>query len=187
MNKVLILNNDNSPISVMTFERGFRLAYKGKASVVSYVEGKPIMCTIHDDDYLGLIDICPTLLTDNGKGFKRPTILRLNKYVFMPFKKVTLSRYNIYRRDDYTCVYCDSVKDLTLDHVKPRCKGGKNTWENLVTCCATCNTAKGHKPLDVFLKEEGLIMRHKPYRPTYMEFLSNHKSIMEDWRPYVYV
>lgn len=187
MNKVLVLNNNNAPISVMTFERGFRLAYKGKAEVVSHSEDNPITCTVRDDDYLNLIDTCPTLLTDDGKGFKRPTILRLIKYVYMPFKKVTLSRFNIYRRDNYTCIYCPSKKDLTLDHVKPRCKGGKNSWENLVTSCASCNTTKGHKPLEVFLEEQGLTMRHKPYRPTYMEFLSNHRNIREDWKPYVYL
>jgi 5-methylcytosine-specific restriction endonuclease McrA len=187
MNKILVLNMDSSPVTVMSFERGFRLAYKGKADVVSHVEDDPINCAIKDEDYLTLIGECPTLLRENGKGFKRPTIVRLNKYVFIPFKKVTLSRFNIYRRDEYTCVYCPSKKDLTIDHVKPRSKGGKNSWENLVTCCSSCNTAKGNKPLKTYLEESGQTMRHEPYRPTYMEFLSQYKNIHEDWKPYVYV
>jgi len=186
MSKILVLNVDASPITVMSFERGFRLAYVGKADVVAHVEDNPIVCNISDESYLNLIKQCPTLLNDEGK-FKRPTIVRLNKYVFIPYKKVTLSRFNIYRRDDYSCVYCGTKENLTIDHVKPKSKGGKNSWDNLVTCCGTCNVTKGDKPLEVFLKESGLTMRQEPYRPTYMEFLSQHKNILEDWKPYVYV
>ena len=187
MNKILVLNMDASPITVMSFERGFRLAYKGKASVVTYVKDRPIQCAIREEDYLDLIDTCPTLLTEDGKGFKRPTILRLNKYVFIPYKKVTLSRYNIYRRDEYSCVYCGDKGNLTIDHVKPKSKGGRNSWDNLVTCCGSCNVNKGDKPLNVFLKENGYTIKHEPYRPTYMEFLSQYKNIHEDWKPYVYL
>lgn len=187
MNKILVLNMDASPMTVMSFERGFRLAYKGKADVVSYVEDNPINCAINDDDYLKLITECPTLLTDDGVGFKRPTIVRLNKYVYIPHKKVTLSRYNIYRRDDYTCVYCPSTENLTIDHVKPKSKGGRNSWENLATCCGNCNLEKGNMPLSEYTKLTGKTIRHMPYRPSYMEFLSQYKDIHEDWRPYVYV
>ena len=77
--------------------------------------------------------------------------------------------------------------NLTIDHVKPKSKGGKNTWINLVTCCGSCNLKKGNIPLEQFLEEQGHTMRHQPYRPTYMEFLSNHRYIKEDWKPYVYV
>lgn len=186
MNKILVLNMDASPITVMSFERGFRLAYVGKADVVSHVEDNPIVCDISDEAYMNLMGQCPTLLTDDSK-FKRPTIIRLNRYAYIPYKKVTLSRYNIYRRDEYSCVYCDSKEDLTIDHVKPKSKGGKNSWDNLVTCCGTCNVTKGDKPLETFLEEQGLTMRHMPYRPSYMEFLAQYKNIHEDWRPYVYV
>ena len=92
MNKILVLNMDASPMTVMSFERGFRLAYKGKADVVSHVEDRPINCSIREEDYMELINECPTLLNEEGTGFKRPTIVRLNKYVYIPHKKVTLSR-----------------------------------------------------------------------------------------------
>ena len=177
---------DTSPLTVMSFERGFRLAFIGKADVVSYVEDKPVGCHLSDDTYMDLIPQCPTLLTSDNK-FKRPTIVRLNKYVHVPHKKVTLSRYNIYRRDDYSCVYCGSREKLTIDHVIPKSKGGKNTWDNLVTCCSSCNLNKSDRPLKEFLETTGLKMRHLPYRPTYMEFLSQYKNIHSDWIPYVYV
>ena len=187
MEKILVLNLDLTPIPVMSFERGFRLTYKGKASVVSHIEENPIKCHIRESDYLELIETCPTLLTTNGVGFKRPTIIKLNKYVYMPYKKVTLSRVNIYKRDLHKCVYCGSEDNLTIDHVKPKSKGGKNTWENLVTCCGLCNITKGNKPLEDFLLDTGYKLDYKPYRPTYLEFLSTHRDIREEWKPFVYV
>jgi hypothetical protein len=48
-----------------------------------------------------------------------------------------LNRRNIYIRDHYSCAYCTQrlkANDLTLDHVMPRSKGGKGSWDNLVTC-----------------------------------------------------
>lgn len=48
----------------------------------------------------------------------------------------------IYKRDSHQCVYCGSSKNLTLDHVLPKSRGGKNDWNNLVTSCFKCNLKK---------------------------------------------
>ena len=69
----------------------------------------------------------------------------------------TKRRHAIYRRDDFTCAYCGRrykahQSRLTLDHIQPRAKGGSNKSTNLVTCCDTCNTTKGAKTLNQFIK-----------------------------------
>lgn len=56
------------------------------------------------------------------------------------------SRFAIYHRDGFACVYCaaravDGVV-LTLDHVTPCELGGTNAATNLVTACLSCNSAK---------------------------------------------
>lgn len=56
-------------------------------------------------------------------------------------------RKKVFERDRYTCQYCGSIKNLTVDHVWPRSKGGKNNMSNLVTCCSRCNARKGNKTL----------------------------------------
>ena len=50
----------------------------------------------------------------------------------------------ILRRDEFVCQYkgCN-CKAVTVDHVVPRCQGGKSTWGNLVGCCRHCNEKKG--------------------------------------------
>jgi CRISPR/Cas system Type II protein with McrA/HNH and RuvC-like nuclease domain len=69
-------------------------------------------------------------------------------------RDATDRRLRIFRRDDYTCVYCGQrfeVDDLTVDHVEPRVKGGDNSDGNLVTACSSCNTEKGGAPAWAYL------------------------------------
>ncbi len=65
------------------------------------------------------------------------------------------------RRDGHACVYCGSKKNLTIDHIIPKSKGGDNTWKNLVTCCSPCNLKKGDKSLE----EIGMKLIKKPTEP----------------------
>lgn len=184
-NKILVLNGDYTPISVTTFKRAFKLAFKGKAEVLSHQKDLDVKVNLDDEYYLQLLDQCPTLLASSG-GFKRPTIIRLLKRVTVPYRKVPLSRQNIYRRDGNACVYCgeNNVKKLTLDHVIPKSKGGPNTWMNLVTCCGKCNVEKG----DTYMEEMGYTMLVKPYRPSYLQFINriSGADVREEWKKYLF-
>ena len=70
-------------------------------------------------------------------------------------------RHRIYLRDDWTCVYCYTYRagdfqHLTVDHVKPRSKGGSNHHSNLVTACRSCNSSLQAKPLKQWCEENNL-------------------------------
>lgn len=64
------------------------------------------------------------------------------------------TRLAIYLRDGLACAWCgQSVEDgaqLTLDHCKPRSKGGSNLPTNLVTSCFKCNTSRGTRSIKAF-------------------------------------
>ena len=63
-------------------------------------------------------------------------------------KTVKYSRHNIYKRDNNQCQYCGikcRARMKTLDHIVPKSRGGKNTWQNIITCCKYCNGKKGNK------------------------------------------
>ena len=112
-------------------------------------------------------------------------IIRLVNYVKIPFshgKNNYPTRALIYKRDDYECQYCGSKKDLTLDHVIPRSKGGKDTWENLVACCNTCNLKKGDK----LLKETNMTLRSIPQAPFSRVILDIQKNKVDEWKEYVF-
>ena len=77
------------------------------------------------------------------------------------WKAPPVSRREVFRRDNHTCQYCGRLAHLTLDHVIPRSKGGTHTWDNVVTACEKCNSAKG----DRLLHEAGMVLRTKPKAP----------------------
>jgi 5-methylcytosine-specific restriction endonuclease McrA len=109
-----------------------------KRAVVLLLNGKVSPCT--EDEFLDIS-------TSSGV-FKLPLHIVLKKYVHIPYREVSTSRKNIFKRDDYTCQYCEIKLDsetATVDHVLPRCRGGKHEWQNVVTCCLKCNRKKGDK------------------------------------------
>lgn len=163
--KVLVLNMDYTPINITTLQRGFKLVFKGKAEIVTHEEKSPIKT--------------------ERTTFKRPTVIRLLRYITVPFRKVNLNRQNIFRRDDHKCVYCRTTHNLTVDHVIPRSKGGPNTWDNLITCCGECNIKKGDKDLSEFLSENGLLIHHTAFRPTFLYFVEKINKVSDDWKQFV--
>jgi 5-methylcytosine-specific restriction endonuclease McrA len=160
--KVLVLNQDYQAVTVCSAERAFVLVFLKKAEMISERTAK--------------------VLRSVSNEFGYPSIIRLNRFVNLPFKKVALSRVNIYKRDGYTCVYCGATESLTLDHVVPRSRGGRDSWDNLVTACQRCNTEKGDRTPE----EAELQMRHKPFRPSFIMYLRDfHGKVQDEWRPYL--
>lgn len=110
-------------------------------------------------------------------------VIRLLDYVKVPLSKIISqkpSRAMIYKRDGHICQYCGATKKLTIDHVIPKCRGGEDTWENLVVACSSCNTKKGH----TFLEQTGMKLMKKPKAPyNKMHFVLSDTSIQE-WKEY---
>ncbi len=156
MSNVLVLNYDYTPLNVTSIRRGFVLVDKGKAEIVKS-DATPIVT--------------------GYKEYVRPLIIRLLNYIKYHARGLRANRSRIYKRDNHECVYCGSKKDLTLDHVIPKSKGGGNDWTNLVTSCFKCNLKKGNKTPE----EAKMLMKHKPYAPT----LVNENGVLNKvWNDY---
>jgi 5-methylcytosine-specific restriction endonuclease McrA len=148
-NRVLVLNQDFSPLMVCSVQRAFLLVYLNKSELVRPANGYKLHSVT--------------------MTYPMPSVIRLNRYVKAPYKGVTLTRQNIFKRDNFECQYCGTRKDLTLDHVIPSSKGGQHTWSNLVTACKSCNTRKGDRSPE----EAGMIIMKKPHKPSYAVFLKD--------------
>ena len=115
-----------------------------------------------------------------------PSVVSLKRYV-KPARYPAFTRFNLFLRDRFSCQYCGHDDDLTFDHVVPRCRGGRTTWENVVAACAPCNLRKGQRlPRDC-----KMYPRQEPYRPTVMELHNNGRLfppnyLHESWRDYLY-
>jgi 5-methylcytosine-specific restriction endonuclease McrA len=145
--RVLVLNQDYSPLMVCSVERAFILVYLNKSEMVRPANGYR--------------------LNTITRSFPMPSVIRLNRYVHAPYKGVNLTRQNIFKRDNNECQYCGTRRDLTLDHVIPSSKGGPHSWTNLVTACKKCNAKKG----DNTPEEANMPLKRKPYKPSYALFL----------------
>jgi len=163
MNKrVLVLNQDFSPISICAMQRAFLLVYLNKADLVTKANGSVIRTVT--------------------RVYPMPSVIKLKNFVHVPYKGVVLTRQNIFKRDGFRCQYCGTSRNLTLDHVVPKARGGKTSWANLVTACKNCNTRKG----DYMLEEIGLTIRTRPFRPSYVMFLRDYSGYAdEEWIPYL--
>ncbi|MBB6611917.1 HNH endonuclease [Pontibacter sp. Tf4] len=160
--KVLILNQDFSAIAVCSIYKAFLLVYLDKAEMVTKSE----------------IESLRTVSTT----FPVPSVIRLQRYVHVPYHGIALSRHNIMRRDNYTCQYCGNARNLTLDHLLPRSRGGETNWLNLVTACSRCNTRKGDRTPE----EAGLKLLRKPIRPSLQYFLKMQLTpANQDWGMYL--
>lgn len=112
-------------------------------------------------------------------------VIRLKTYIRTPIGRAAREKPTkaaIYRRDNFSCQYCGSTRSLTIDHVVPRCRGGQDTWENLVLACYSCNAKKGHKHLD----QCGLKLSKKPRPPLPKVIDVVQKSTDPEWSRYGY-
>ncbi len=159
MEKVLVLNSDYSPLNVTSIYRGFNLVINGKAEILKSSD-KPILA--------------------GNKTYAKPLIIRLFYYIKYRNKSLKINRQRILTRDNYECVYCGKNKDLTIDHIIPKSRGGKNTWLNLVTCCSKCNSFKNDRTPE----EANMSLRYKPQIPSILHdiFSPNLKSVWEEFK-----
>lgn len=115
-----------------------------------------------------------------------PSVVVLKEYV-RPAPYPAFTRFNLFLRDEFACQYCGAAGEMTFDHVTPRSRGGRTTWENVVAACSPCNLAKANYTL----AEARMALRRKPHRPTAealrnvgRKFPPNH--LHESWMDFLY-
>jgi len=147
---VLVLNSSLQPLSVIPERRLIVLLSKHKVTFV-------------DENVRELIE---ESIRARRLELERPVIVQLLANVRIPRVALQPTRSNILLRDDETCQYCAKrSRDLTLDHIIPRSRGGQSTWENLVASCRSCNGKKGNR----LLKEVNMRLLRPP-RPLSQEY-----------------
>lgn len=161
---VLVLNLAFEPSQVTTVKNAVKLIAKSAAIAVDELE------------------------RELRPGFPVPTVIRLTRHNYIPHRGQNVNRKHLYLRDKYTCQYCYkkfSSSDLTLDHIIPQSRGGKNLYHNLATACKKCNHSKADRTPD----EAGMVLLHK-YRPVNIHTSKFTMRAMgendEHWRKYLY-
>lgn len=168
---VLALNRLYLAIHVVSARRAFCLLCKGLAEVVHLEDGSYMaydfdgwreFCALRES--LGARDEAEDWISAVNFEIQVPRVIRLLSYDRLPRSTVKFSRRNIFLRDEHRCQYCGrrfSIHNLSLDHVVPRSRGGRTTWENIVAACLKCNVRKGGRTPH----EAGMALCRPPIKP----------------------
>jgi len=160
---VLILNVNYEPLHVCNTKRALALIFSGKAEIILNGRGT---------------------IRSASAEFDLPSIIKLQYMVHRPRPRVSLSKREILRRDNYTCQYCGRRSHhLTIDHVVPRHMGGDHSWRNLVAACSTCNRRKGGRTPE----QANMTLRREPYEPSASAQyrFGRHLEDHDEWEPFI--
>ncbi len=160
---VLILNVNFEPLHVCNTKRALSLVFAGKAETI--LNGRGVIRSV-------------------TAVFEIPSVIKLSHMIKRPRPRVSLSKREILRRDNFTCQYCGrAMRHLTLDHIIPRHRGGPHTWQNLVAACMPCNRRKGGKNP----REANMTLRRRPYEPkaTAVYRFGSHVQENQEWAQFI--
>jgi 5-methylcytosine-specific restriction endonuclease McrA len=170
----LVLNADFRPLSyfplsLWPWQEAVKAVFLERVSVISEYDE----LTVHS----------PSIV------MRVPSVISLKEYI-PAARRPAFTRFNVFLRDRFACQYCGEPfpsHELTFDHVVPRSRGGRTTWENVVTACGSCNLLKGNRlPL-----ESGMWPKHRPHQPA-THILQEHgrsfppNFLHHSWRDFLY-
>lgn len=160
---VLVLNQNYEPLNICHVKRALVLLFRGKAEVLE--NGRGYLHSIK-----GVYDI--------------PSVIRLMYFIRRPNRLRRMTKLEVFNRDNFRCQYCGvHARELTIDHVIPRKRGGQHTWENVVSACVPCNRKKaGRTP-----KEAGMPLLKLPQPPRNIGFYIPYYYLNtnNDWLKYI--
>ena len=166
MDNVNVLKLDSSfkPVEVISWQEAVVLTWLNKAWAVEYTDE-----WVHSAK----------------KAFQIPSVIVLFRYIDEKFFSLPCTRKNILTRDEHQCQYCGNYfreSDLTIDHVIPRSKGGKNEWDNVVAACTDCNQQKS----DYLLENSPVSLIRKPKKPSYRSLIKKRVgNANSKWKEYL--
>ena len=180
---VLVLNRLYQPVNITSVRRAFTLLYQGSAKAIDeqfqtfdFESWAELSEEMHSNDVIQTVT--QSLLV--------PRVIVLQVFDRFPRMHVRFSRQNIFLRDQSTCQYCAKRmprSDLNLDHVIPRSRGGRTTWENVVCSCIKCNLKKGSRTPE----EANMKLMRRPSRPRWSPFEQGRDGSRPraEWRPFL--
>jgi len=191
---VLVLNRLWQPVNTCTARRAVALLFLGHAQVV-HGDAEANFWTHDVGSWLAHSeevarrsrsgDGSAMVIRSVSWAFVLPRIIVLGTYDRLPKKEIKFTRDNVFQRDQYTCQYCCirfEPKELNIDHVIPREKGGTTTWENVVCSCIRCNTKKANKLPEQAKMHPRAVPRAPRWRPMFGMGRNTEPHFDESWR-----
>lgn len=172
--RVLVLNRNWQAVNIVGLKRAFGLLWQDHAKAINTFDGTMAALGAmdwlefsHSNHHFAEGDYVRTI----RMNILLPKVLLLTSYDRLPISEVKFNRQSVFERDNFTCQYSGKVckpKDLTLDHVIPRERGGRTSWENIVTCSREMNARKANR----LPHEAGMTLLRRPRKPSWRPFVS---------------
>jgi 5-methylcytosine-specific restriction endonuclease McrA len=181
--RVLVLNRFYQPVQLTSARRAFVLLYGGAAMAVDEIGDSYDFMAWREVPVREGDDALPVV----GGALRVPRVVHLHRYDRSPRLTIRLTRRNLMLRDGHQCQYCAKkppLRELNIDHILPRSRGGMDTWENLVTACRICNLRKGWRTPD----EASMRLLRPPVRPrwsTTAQILHEAREPFKEWEPFL--
>ncbi len=163
---VLVLDIDFQPLRIEHWHKAICDSFLGRVEVIEYSRDRTIRGASRD--------------------YPMPSVVRVLRRYRRDRQGIKFSRLNIYSRDNFTCQFCGEqmpTEDLTFDHVVPRSRGGRTNWENIVTCCVSCNGRKANRtPAEADMK-----LLRTPRRPRWLPVVTvemDRRQVPAEWAAY---
>lgn len=172
MRHCLVLNSQYIPIDIVPVRRAVKMLYRGRVEAVENEKGYYVgydftnWAELSEYKEQNKVEGEDYFYTGGGSKINAPVIIRTLYFSGIAYTKVSFTRKNIYLRDNYTCAYCGrkmKPEKLNLDHIIPKSRGGRSTWENVVCSCISCNTKKNN----LTPHEANMKLLIKPIEPKY--------------------
>ena len=173
----LVLNADYQPLRMLPLS-----IWSWQDTVKAVLSGKAVVVDVYPGVQVRAVNIEVPV----------PSVIALREYAPTGKARPAFTRRNVFLRDGYRCQYCGGLfrtSELSLDHVEPRCLGGRLTWENAATCCRRCNGRKGSlRPSE--LHRVGMVLRTRPGCPTLFELAAEAakfvpRRVHPAWAPFL--
>jgi 5-methylcytosine-specific restriction endonuclease McrA len=176
--QVLMLNKSFIPIKVINIKKAICLLYNNKAKVL---EAESYNVYEWEDWTKLYLEKYKKIKTSSFE-LCVPEIIILKNYDKVERKRIMPNKKNIYKRDKGLCQYCGkflSSQESTIDHINPKSKNGKFTWDNCVISCVKCNLKKSNYDL----KEVGMKLMKKPETPNFekINFCFLNSEVPKSW------
>lgn len=178
----LVLNRSWAAIATTTVRHALGMVFTGSARAI-----RPETYEAHEFDSWADLAVPPGEPCIRTVSFeiRVPEVIVLTTYQGMPTQHATFSRRNLYKRDHNTCQYCGmrpGTAELSIDHVVPRSRGGRSSWENCVLACVRCNSRKASRsPHDA-----GMRLIRSPRAPAWTPIMEIPVArVRQSWRKFV--
>lgn len=178
----LLLDYGWSPIGVLTARATFKHFIKGR--VVGLDKDKNSF-TFSDwyEGYANLYKDQPCM-SSSKDAWPLPTIAVITEKFFRKFQKRNYSFRELCVFHEYKCQICLNKfppSQLSIEHVKPRSKGGSNETENKTITCRRCNCRKSNTFPYNNVEGETLKGTHIPLNHIFIE----KSYIRDEWKDFL--